>query len=259
MKAIHIGVCLITLSIGAVLVGCCRSAAGEARADSPAATAVRAANQPLRSERLTSSSSESSSEATHCRIGHSFRVDPNDNSTVSTKLVWDIRTATAADFASAANSDFEVVLSNYNHTIAAALPFKIDPKDTFINSVSGDIITVDYTNIPASPDKNFVTTLTMQPAAAPHLWAEGSVSWPGVTGGTVVMFLRPDAQVCGHRNRRTTTQQCRRVLIEYFHTGDSLVVPDRPALGQNIFPITDPACSDGTQETSDGDGHEGPP
>lgn len=205
-------------------------------------------------------------DATHCRVGHEYTRDPNDGSIVKTTLIWFIREAVAADFESEAGKNFEIV-QNYSNATARGLPFVIDIPDRFTNTVTAGTISVDH-DAPASQpaQSGFTAALTMQKFGSADLWAQGrAIPKSGaVASGTIAMFVRPDAKVCLHSKLIPSPQPCRRLLIEYFDDKDTLAKQDLPqtsGVGQNIFPVSDDICKKtGTrQETSDGEGHEGPP
>lgn len=205
-------------------------------------------------------------DATHCRIGHEYTKDPNDSSVVKTTLIWFVREATANDFQSAAGMNFEIV-QNYGNATASGLPFVIDIPDRFTNTVTAGTISVDH-DAPASQpaQSGFTAALTMQKFGSADLWAQGrAIPKSGaVASGTIAMFVRPDAKVCLHSKLIPSPQPCRRLLIEYFDDKDTLAKQDLPqtsGVGQNIFPVSHDICkkTGGPQETSDGEGHEGPP
>ncbi len=208
-------------------------------------------------------------DATHCRLGHKRSTNPNDGSTVTVPILWFVREGSAADFASATLNEFEIV-EDYSSMTTPPPPFVIEKGDGFVNTVSGSTITVDFTNAPGQPDqKNFGATLgtyKFTSSSTKELWAQGAVIPAGArsSSGTIAMFLRPEADPCEHSYYLGSGRKCRRVLIEYFDYADAGAIKDLPqtsGLGQNIFPKDHEKCTDtgGPQETSDGDGHEGPP
>lgn len=203
--------------------------------------------------------------ATHCRIGHEYKKDPDGN-VLQIPLIWFVREASLADFASGANLNFEIV-RNYENSTIPSPPFVIDKLDRSYNTINGNTIDIDYRNAAGQPSQSdFTAALTMRKFGSADLWVQGTAT-PANTGtgsGTVVMFARPVATTCQHSKLITSPQPCRRVLIEYFDDSDTLARQDFPQTSgpsQNIFPISHDVCkwSDTGFETSDGDGHEGPP
>lgn len=203
--------------------------------------------------------------ATHCRIGHEYKeIAPGV--WVTSRLVWFVREAKADEFASLQGNNFEIV-ENYSNGRFVSPPFVIDVPDQFNNKVQNGIIEVAYTNDSGQAGQtDFDATLTMQKFGNAELWGQGRATPRGGTAstGTITLFLSPDAQVCKHRKLIKPPHTCRRVLIEYFDDNDTIAKADLPqtsGTGQNIFPIADDVCQKAGkgEETSDGEGHEGPP
>lgn len=200
-------------------------------------------------------------DPTHCRVGAKYSLD-DDGHVVRSAGFWPVRRATAADFASLPRNVFRVQSGSGNDAGGTLPPFEITPSDYFINTEVNGVVHVAYTNA-ESGQSNFSARLTMQRADGDYLWAHGKdITWTGDRGGrndTVAMFLLPDTDRC----RGNAGVRCKRILVEYFHTGDLLASQDFPRSsgpGKNIFDINSRECGDlSFLETSDGEGHEGPP
>ncbi len=208
-------------------------------------------------------------DATHCRLGHARVIPPGGGPVGTLPIRWYVKEGDAAEFAPRhPGYEFEIVKAYSSMPPPPAPPFVIDPEDGFVNTVNGNTIKVDYTNKAGQAGQtNFEAILNMYKfdiTRPKPLWAQGAAPL-GTMGssGTIAMFLRPDTEKCEHSYYPSTPPtRCQRVLIEYFDYADAASVRDLPQAwgpGQNIFPIDHPSCRGGERETSDGDGHEGPP
>ena len=246
----------------ALLAACCNDAA--TRGKTNAGSALDSADAGAARGRPAAAPAA----ATHCRIGHEYVRNPNDGSVIEFPLVWFVRTAEADEFASASGMNFEIVKNHFNSAVSVTPPVKIDRRDRFVNTVSGGTVAVAYTNAAGQTgQKDFSAALTMQKFASDNLWAQGDAILQGTTdkAGMIAVFMLADTASCKHSYYAGTSPlpSCKQLLVEYFDKDDLLVAQDLPqtgGLGQNIFPVTHPKCRDGDlMETSDGEGHEGPP
>jgi len=255
MKAISIVHALVVAAAATLLAGC---AAGGSSSTSNSGASTVTKSKRLENEKTGVTAeklkqSKAFADFSHCRIGHRFK----DNQSIA--LLWWIKKAELMDFVTSQDMNFEIIDANFNEGVSP--PFKIDKFDTLTGVLeTSDSVKITYTNLSGQTDKNFSAILKLD---ASKLWVEGpAILDDGTVSGKIVMFALPETGMCEHSYYSSHPPHpiCRVVVIEHFHKGDANAWHDFPVFGKNIFDKDDPRCleSGTSEETSDGEGHEGP-